>query len=261
MPTATVNGTTLDYDLIGTGTPLLLIHGGLIARSEWRLQIEPLAQSCRLIVPDVRGHGASGKGGDYSMKLFAEDFVALLENLGIARAIVCGHSMGGTVAQVMAADYPDRVIGLILAETNYGVGNEPMMRFAAGATTALTRLIGVKSFLKMGARTMKANDPQIVSAIQAAFQRQADDPANARNIIDAMNAYDGSALLARIHCPTLVIIGADNRLARQQGEHMAKTIPNARLTHIPNAGHGANWDNAPAFNAAVLEFTGGLPAT
>ena len=96
MPTATVNGTTIDYDLIGAGTSLLLIHGGLIARSEWQLQIEPLSKTCRLIVPDVRGHGASGKSAEpYSIKLFAQDLIALLDNLSIARAVVCGHSMGG----------------------------------------------------------------------------------------------------------------------------------------------------------------------
>lgn len=254
MPTADINGTTLDYDLIGDGTPLLLIHGGLIARSEWRLQVEPLAKSCRLIIPDVRGHGASGKNGTYSIKLFAEDMIALLDHLGVERAAVCGHSMGGTVAQVMAADYPDRVTGIILAETNYGVGNDPAMRLAAGITTIFVRVFGIKTVLKMASRTMLANDPQITAALREAFQAHDAQPANVKNIVDAMNAYDGSALLSRIQCPTLVIIGAENRLARKQGEHMSQTIPHAKLLVIPNAGHGANWDNAPAFNAAVLEF-------
>lgn len=260
MPTARLNGTTLDYDLHGDGTPLLLIHGGLITRAEWQLQIEPLSHACRLIVPDVRGHGASGRSGDYSMALFAADLVALLDSLGIARAVVCGHSMGGTVAQVMAANYPDRVSAVILAETNYGVGNEPMMRVAASLTTIVARLMGAKAFLNMGARSLKANDPQVVASLQQAFRAQASDPANVMRIVDAMNAYDGSTLLARIRCPALVMIGAANRLARKQGEYMAKTIPNARLVAIPDAGHGANWDNPPAFNAAVLEFLRDLPA-
>jgi pimeloyl-ACP methyl ester carboxylesterase len=114
--------------------------------------------------------------------------------------------------------------------------------------------------LKMAARTMSTSDPQMMAVIQQAMKAHDGNPANLQKIINAMNAYDGRALLARIQCPTLVIIGADNRLGRRQGEEMAQTIPNAKLLAIPNAGHGANWDNAPAFNAAVLEFLAPLPA-
>ena len=261
MPTAHVNGTSIDYDLYGEGNPLLLIHGGLIDRHEWQLQIEPLSKTHQLIIPDVRGHGASGKEGEFSIRLFADDMIALLDPLGIQRAAVCGHSMGGTVAQVLAAEYPQRVTGVILAETNYGTGNDPAMRLAAGITTFVVKLFGVKTVLSMGKRIMMAKDPTMTAALQDSFKANDANPANVKNVVDAMNAFDGTSLLARIQCPALVIIGVDNRLGRKQGEHMAATIPNARLVAIPDAGHGANWDNAPAFNAAVLEFLNGLPAS
>jgi 3-oxoadipate enol-lactonase len=261
MPSASINGTTLDYDLTGNGVPLLLIHGAFLARSEWDLQIAALSPTCQLIIPDLRGHGTSGKGGDYSAALFAADLIALLDHLGIARAVVGGHSMGGTVAQVLAADYPNRVIAVILAETNYGTGNEPMMRVAAGMTTALARLLGPKRFLNMGAGALKTPDPAVTARIQASFRSLGDNPANVLSVISAMNAFDGSALLARIRCPTLVLVGANNRLSHKQAQHMAQTIPNAKLVSIPDAGHGVNLDNAAAFNTAVLEFIRALPHT
>ncbi len=260
MPTARVNDTLLSYDEFGTGRPLLLIHAGLISRSEWEFQIRAFAPTFRLIVPDLRGHGASGMGGIYSAEYFAGDLISLMNQLNIDKAVVCGHSMGGAVAQVLAAYYPKRVSAAILAETSYGVRNDPLMRFTAGATPMLARLVGVKAFLRMEARRIQANEPHIAASLQAALRAQANNPTNALKIIDAMNAFDGAGLLPRIRCPALVIVAEGNRLVRRQGEYMAQTIPNAKLVAIPNAGHGANWDNAAAFNAAVLEFLRALPA-
>lgn len=259
MNTVTVNDTTIAYQDVGSGAVLLLIHGGLISHREWQPQIEPFARTLRVIVPDVRGHGASGRDGmPYSIHQWAADMVALLDALGIERAIVCGHSMGGTVAQQMAADHPARVRALIIAESNFGVANEPMMRFAAGISTALFKLMGAKTAVRIATSSLAAT-PGIKALAGGDIEAHAENPANLFAILDAMNDYDGRENLTRITCPTLIMAGEKFKLSHKQAREMAATIPNAKLVFIPDAGHGANWDNTEAFNREVLSFVESLP--
>lgn len=252
----TVHGRDIDiaYQEHGQGDALLLIHGGMMSGAEWQPQIAPFAERCRVIAADVRGHGASGRGGyPYSIAQWAGDLVALLDALGIERAFVCGHSMGGTVAQQMAADFPGKVRALVIAESNYGTGNDPVMRFAATLSTAVIKLLGAKTAAKAATAALSGS-PAIKDMVSREMAAHTDDPRNLFAILDAMNAYDGRANLTRIQCPTLVLHGADFRMGHKQHQEMAAAIPGARLVTIPAAGHGVNWDNTPAFNAAVLEF-------
>jgi len=253
-----VGGADIAYEDIGLGDPLLLIHGGLISHTEWQPQVEALRDEFRLILPDVRGHGASSRTTEpYSAKLWAADMIGVLDSLSIEQAVVCGHSMGGTVAQQMAVDYPRRVRGLILAETNFGVGNDAMMRLAANASTALFRLFGVGLGAKVASTALRQSQglAEVASKEIAAHKENAQ---NFFNIIDAMNAFDGEAQLAQIQAPTLVMVGARNRLSHKQGQQMAAVIPNATLVEIADAGHGLNWDNSAAFNDTIRTFVRGL---
>jgi pimeloyl-ACP methyl ester carboxylesterase len=254
MSSSRVNDIEIAYSEYGQGEPLLLIHGGMISGAEFQPQIAPFSARYRLIVPDVRGHGMSGRGGyPYSIRQWANDMAALLHALGIGQAFILGHSMGGMVAQQLAADHPQKVRALVIAESNYGVANDPMMRFAAGVLTAIFKLVGAKTAARLASAAIAAN-----AEIKAVMTREIDDHAqNAPNlfaILDAMNDYDGRPILPRIACPTLVLCGADNKLSHKQGREMAQIIPNARLEFIANAGHGANWDNAADFNHVVLDF-------
>lgn len=253
-----VDGADIAYKDVGLGDPLLLIHGGLISHTEWQPQIEALKDELRLIMPDVRGHGASSRTAEpYSAKLWAADMVKVLDGLSIEQAVVCGHSMGGTIAQQIAVDYPARVRGLILAETNFGVGNDGMMRFAANAATAMFRLVGVGLGAKLASAALRGSEKMAAFASQEIAAHK-ENPQNFFNIIDAMNAFDGEAQLGRIQAPTLVIVGARNRMSHKQAQQMAQTIPNARLVEIADAGHGVNWDNAPSFNEVIRSFVRAL---
>ncbi len=119
MPRLFANNVHLNYVEAGTGEPPLLILHGLGGSHEMWLPLLPaLARSRRVIVGDHRGHGASDKpGGAYTIDLFARDWVAALDALGVPRAHVLGLSLGGAVAMRMAADHPHRVAKLILQDT------------------------------------------------------------------------------------------------------------------------------------------------
>lgn len=255
MDKARVNGITIAYEVHGQGEPLLLIHGAGVSRVEFRPQIEPLSQHFRLIVPDVRGHGDSEiTSAPYSMKLFADDMIGLLDVLGIQQVLVCGHSMGGTIAQQMAVDYPSRVQAVILAETNYGLKSDLLLRAAGKVGDWMVGLIGLKRLMPMTAKQLAAGSKEAEAMYLEAFTPHVTNPANYMNISQANNNFDGKGQLHRIQCPTLVMIAERNRATHGMGRYMAKTIPGAQLVTIPNAGHGLNWDNTEAFNGAVLEF-------
>ncbi|PMC39179.1 alpha/beta hydrolase [Bacillus sp. UMB0899] len=116
MPTVELkNGKTIAYDDIGNGMPLLFIHPPGMGRHVFYYQ-RKLSHSMRVICPDLTGHGDSSRieATNISLKYYGEELMLLLDKLGIDRAIVCGYSAGGMIAQYMSIHFQDRVSGLIL---------------------------------------------------------------------------------------------------------------------------------------------------
>ncbi|MBI4561650.1 MAG: alpha/beta fold hydrolase, partial [Candidatus Rokubacteria bacterium] len=110
MPTATLNGIRLYYEVHGQGAPLVLLHGFAGTAESWRPQISALAASYRLILYDARGHWRSESPKEahaYSHDVAVEDLRALLDHAGAGPAIVGGLSMGGVIALAFYAKYPE----------------------------------------------------------------------------------------------------------------------------------------------------------
>jgi len=118
MSQVSVNNVAIHYTESGEGTPLLLLHGLGGSHEIWLPVIPELAKSHRVVAADHRGHGASAKPrGSFSIRLFVEDWVALMEALRIDRAHVLGLSMGGAIAMRLAAEHSERVRSLVLVDT------------------------------------------------------------------------------------------------------------------------------------------------
>jgi len=96
--------------------PVILLHGGASDSSTWEDAGPPLGKTWRVYAPDLRGHGESEWPGEYSLELMRDDVLALMDELGIARASLVGHSMGGAVAYLLTLDNPERVSRLVLEE-------------------------------------------------------------------------------------------------------------------------------------------------
>jgi len=114
MPNTERSGVAIHYDVEGRGLPLVLLHGGYTSSELWRLRgwVEILREERRLILVDLRGHGQSDKPHDpaaYRFSVLASDVLAVLDDLGIASAAVCGFSLGAQAALRLAATHPDRV--------------------------------------------------------------------------------------------------------------------------------------------------------
>src|SRR5271166_5009370 len=122
--TVQANGTHLHVATAGQGMPLLLLHGWPEYWLTWEPVMERLSSEFRLIAPDLRGFGDSGKpAGPFGPDDHAADMVAVLDALGVERAGVAGHDVGGAVMQPLARRAPDRLIGLFFFDFVYpGIG-------------------------------------------------------------------------------------------------------------------------------------------
>jgi 3-oxoadipate enol-lactonase len=264
MPFATVQGIRLVYDLRGRGIPVLWIHGFPLGRWLWDPQVEALGDVARSIAVDLRGFGgSSAPEGPYTMETYAEDLRGLLDLLGIDRVVLAGLSMGGYVSFAFYAAYPERVRGLILADTRHQA-DTPEARANRYALIERIRQEGtaaaVEAFLPrlLGATTRREH-PDRVERLR---RKMMTNPA--AGLIGALQAMaerpDRTELLPRIQVPTLVIVGEEDEVTPPEvARQMAEAIPNARLVVLPSAGHLANVEAPEAFNEAVRTFLGQLP--
>jgi len=265
-----VRGTRLGVHTAGAGLPLVLLHAFPLDHRMWVGQA-PLADHLRLVIPDQRGFGSSADAPPGTIVDLADDVVALLDALHVAGpAVVCGVSMGGYVAQHVAARHPERVAALVLVDTRLE-GDTPEGRAAradlaakAGrlgpailADAMVPRLLGTsaaartephRSHLEGFLREMIARQP--VATIQAALAALGSRP-------------DMTAAMSRVLQPTLLVVGAEDAITPPECLERAETLmPAARLLIVPEAGHLVPLEQPQVFNAAVVDFlqAAGIPA-
>lgn len=266
-----VNNISLAYDDHGMGLPIIFLHAFPLNRQMWAGELQALLedQRYRLISLDWRGFGESEiatsavKPVISTMSMFADDVAGLMDQLGIQQAVLCGLSMGGYAAFAFARKYPERLHGLILADTRPGddtpeakANREHVAQIAASqgssaiADLQLPRLISDYTRL---------HHPEVERRV-----RQLIDAATPQGIAAASRGMaaraDSTELLAQIHHPTLVIVGEEDALTPPQVAHeYAAQIPGARLLTIPHAGHLSNLEQPRAFIQAVRQFLDTLP--
>jgi 3-oxoadipate enol-lactonase len=263
---ATVNGVRLAFSDTGSGEPVvLLVHGFPLNRSMWDPQLGALRTVARVIAPDLRGFGASEAGppGPLTMEQHADDLAALLDVLGITQPVVyCGLSMGGYVAFAFWRRQRERVRALVLADTratpDTPEGAARRHVIAAEAEHSDSSQPAIDDMLpRLFSPHLRAGalpEQLTLGMMRGSSTRVVAD--GARGL--AMRA-DSVPDLSFIDVPTLVIVGEHDQLTvPAESELMASRIPNGRLVKIDQAGHMANLENPEAFNAALLEFVGGL---
>ena len=259
----TTHGITFEYEDVGNGTPILLIHGFPLDHTMWRSQIEGLQTGARLIAPDLRGFGYSGEAADtMPMEDYAADLHALLHSLNIKQVVLCGLSMGGYVALAFYARYPETVQGLILANTRAGADSEPARegRYASAkkAFEEGVHVIAQAMLPKMLTDDTRENRITLAEYVRSMMARQ-----RANGVAAALRGMaarpDRTPMLGSINVPTLIVTSRqDTLIPLSESEIMARAIPGSQLVAIPDAAHLSNMENPDAFNAAVKEFIGKL---
>ena len=256
----TVNGVSLAVDARGDGPALLFIHGYPFDHTIWEPQLEAL-EGWRRIAPDLRGMGQSDAPDlGYSMATYAADLAALLDTLGVERAVLCGLSMGGYVVFEFLRRWRERAAGLVLISTRASADTADGRRArdaAAGqardagageiANEMLPKLLaaGAPGPLVERVRAMMAATP--VAGIVGALGAMRDRP-------------DSTPLLATLAgIPTLVIAGADDHLISvSQTSAVADAIPGARLVVVPGAAHLPTLEAPSVVTEAIRALLAGL---
>ena len=255
-------GLELAYDEAGSGTPLLLVHGWPLDRTMWTGQLGGLATYARVLAPDLRGFGGSSVRPPYSIDQYADDLVAFLDALGLARAVVCGLSMGGYVAFSLLRRYRDRVRGLVLADTRATADSDEARENRRTLIAVIeqegTSALADRQLQAMLGRSTLARQPQLVETVRLMMASTPSEGA-----IGALRAMadrpDSTPTLASIDVPTLVVGGAEDGITPPHVLHaMAAEIPRSRVEIIEQAGHVCPLERPAAFNHVVSEFVGAL---
>lgn len=266
MKRASVNGITIAYDDVGSGTDaLLLVHGHPFNRSMWRPQVEGLRGSAwRVVVPDLRGYGESSViPGKTTLDVFAADLAALLDHLGLEQVVLGGLSMGGQIVMDFCRQYPGRVRGLVLAATSPVAESEEGKRARNAMADRLLRE-GMDGYAgevlaKMVAPASMVALPSVAAHVLA-MMRGTDPHGAAAALRGRAERPSYEPTLEELAVPALICVGdADAFTTRAEAELMHALLRNSELLWLPGAGHMPNLERSAEFNAAVRRFLDGVP--
>ena len=235
---AAVNGIEMYYATYGAGDPVLLIHGGLGHADIWGAQVADLMRDHLVIVADSRGHGRSTRTEEpFGYDLMAADYVALLDDLGIARADIVGWSDGGIIGIAIAMAHPERIGRLFAHAANITTdGVDPAVETDAVFGAYVERMA------EAYARLSPTPD-QFGAFVEQISHMWASQP----NWTDAE--------VAQITTPTAIVLGDhDEAITRSHTDHMAEVIPGAEEIILPEVSHFAMLQAPDEYTAAVRAF-------
>ena len=260
-----VNGARIFYQVAGKGTPLLLIHGFPLSGELYDGQLAGLSSQFEVITPDLRGFGKSTiPNANGSDETYAQDIIALMDHLGIQRAIIGGHSMGGQITLELYREVPQRFLGMILFDTN------PMA----------ASIVEQAEFPAFGVQSQKLGVPSIVSTITpqmlTGYERLT-DPSRTLEMMDILaegsingvvgggealaTRMDYSAMLPKITVPTLVVVGVDDPIySLEISETTKDAVPTSTLAIIPVAEHASMFERPDLVNAVIREWAERVPS-
>jgi len=267
MPTARVNGISLHYQEAGQGLPLVFVHEFAGEAASWQPQMRFFARRYRAIAYNARGYPPSDVPRDvaaYSQEQAAEDIRGVLDALGIAKAHVCGLSMGGYATLHFGLRHPGRALSLVVAGAGYGSVAAERDKFRQDSDATVKRF-EADGMAKVAA--LYARGPTRVQFIdkdpdgwQEFHERLAAGSAEGHALtmrgvqMKRPSIYELEAAMKRLEVPTLIMTGDEDDPCLEPAIFMKRAIRSSGLVVLPKSGHTINLEEPDAFNRAVLDF-------
>ena len=239
------------------GLPVVFLHAFPLSGAMWEPQKEAL-KSFRVLVPDLRGFGATPLVAPWFVEHAVDDLFETLTSAGVEAAVLVGNSMGGYVALRAAEKFPARVKALVLSDSRAEAdANENKIKRAAAVD--FVRKHGTVPFAgpffndAFAPKTL-TDKPKVVAFMKAIAEKAAPEAVMAALAALAARG-DMTAALPKITVPTCVIVGSQDKITPLAlSELMRSRIPGAELHVIPDAGHFPSAENPEAFNERLVSF-------
>ena len=259
------DGVEIYYEVSGQGAPFLFLSETACDGAVWSLyQVPEFARDHRVIVLDYRGTGLSGKPSiRYSTEMFAEDAATVLDHLGLDGAVVCGHSMGGRVAQLLALNHPDKVSKLILASSGAAHPGEkgiPLRIAKEMVEWGYEKYVRQHTIVVGWTEVYARNHMNLIEKyLQVRMANLCPVEFYFRHVL-ARQEHDTSDRLNDIKIPTLIFVGDDDHFVVSDMSHrsgadiLAKGIPNAKLIVLPGERHSYFYTEPEKVHSIMRKF-------
>jgi 3-oxoadipate enol-lactonase len=241
------------------GLPIVFIHGFPFSHKMWEPQMRELPNDIYTIAYDVRGHGSSDVGdGQFTIELFVDDLIVLLDHFGIERAVLCGLSMGGYIALRAIERHPNRINGLILCDTkSESDSNETKIKRTTSIQTI--KETGILAFAEDFVKAIFyektfATNPNVIETIRQIICDNS--PLGICGTLLALaSRTDTTQVLSSINIPTCILVGEHDKLTPiPVAQEMHKAIAGSEIHILSNAGHMSNLENTKDFNEHLFAF-------
>jgi len=258
VSTITTDQGIVHYEVYGRGKPVILLHGWLGSWGLWQETMSYLGSSYRTYALDFWGFGESGKKRHtYAVQDFVSLVDQFMEQLGIARAPLVGHSMGGTVSLEVAIKYPKRVSQVVVAGSPIvGSSLAPLLKMAGIRPIAfmLFNMMGpFRAFMKYFYSRQICTDPRFPEMMDRDLSRTTLE--SFLRSIASLRRTDLRSSLNLVKIPALGFYGEKDRVVDpNQWQPMQRGIPQARIEHFPTAGHFMMLEEPSDFSQKLKNF-------
>lgn len=257
----TVNNIAVSYTDEGleNAPVIIFIHGFPFNKEMWNKQLEALSESFRVIAYDVRGHGNSYSGtDDFSIELFVNDLLLLMDAIEIEKATLCGLSMGGYIALKAMENFPQRFDSLVLCDTNC-TADSPEAKEKRMKAIEIILEKGVAKFADDSIKNFFAAESFIKKKDVIAEVREIMVNTTEKSVIKTLLALsrrlETCSTLCKIKVPVLILVGEEDKITPPEAaQFMKNEIHGSVMSVIENAGHLSNLENPDQFNEQLIKF-------
>ena len=257
----TLSNITVSYNEEGpeNAPVIIFIHGFPLNKSMWDKQMIALKDKYRVIAYDVRGHGDSEAGdGDFSIELFVNDLLGMMDVLKVEKTVLCGLSMGGYIALNAVTKHPDRFDALVLSDTNCLDDTSEAKEKRLKAIDNI-RENGVEKFADESIKNLFALESFTTREAEIAAAKEMIVKTSNQSLFSTINALaqrkETCSILPEIKVPVLIMVGEEDKITPPEASKlMHDNIKDSRLSIIENAGHLSNMENPDRFNEQLKQF-------